>query len=141
MEDSKSIEGQLQNASWSRRMFQEGTRRGISPRLQAGQSRRRASGGVTGGAGARAIANRILGSINAPALWHPVEREALEARIDARVYREKRDLLCDAPERMRYDVRRPEGTFHVFLKTQVEEDASLSFARLLAKHGVPGSKI
>jgi aspartate aminotransferase len=37
---------------------------------------------------------------------------------------------------MGYEVRRPEGTFYVFLKTPVEDD--VAFVRMLAKRGVLG---
>ena len=86
--------------------------------------------------GACAFANRILGFINAPALWQQVEKEALEARIDAGVYQEKRDLLCGALERMGYEVRRPEGSFYIFMKTPLADD--IAFVRMLAGHGVLG---
>ncbi len=83
-----------------------------------------------------AFANRILGFINAPAIWQQVEKVALEAKIDAGIYQDKRDLLCGALERMGYDVRRPEGTFYVFLKTPLADD--IAFVRMLVKQGVLG---
>ncbi len=86
--------------------------------------------------GACAFANRILGFINAPAIWQQVQIAALEAKIDAGIYQDKRDLLCAALERMGYDVRRPEATFYVFLKTPLADD--IAFVRMLVKHGVLG---
>jgi aspartate aminotransferase len=37
---------------------------------------------------------------------------------------------------MGYDVRRPEATFYVFLKTPLADD--IAFVRMLVKHGVLG---
>ena len=86
--------------------------------------------------GACAFVNRILGFISAPAVWQQVEKVALEAKIDVGIYQEKRDLLCGALERMGYDVRRPEATFYVFLKTPLADD--IAFVRMLVEHGVLG---
>lgn len=115
--------------SWSKSQGVPGERIGylaLSPRMEGREGLR----------GACAFANRILGYINAPAIWQQVEREALEAKIDASIYEEKRDLLCCGLERMGYQVRRPEGTFYIFLKTPIEDD--IAFVRLLARHGVLG---
>lgn len=115
--------------SWSKSQGVSGERIGylaLSPNLAGREGLRSAC----------AFANRILGYINAPAIWQQVEREALEAKIDARIYEDKRDLLCGALEEMGYEVQRPEGTFYVFMKTPVEDD--VAFVRQLARHGVLG---
>jgi len=51
-------------------------------------------------------------------------------------YQRKRDLLCDELTRIGYDVRKPEGTFYVFLRTPIADD--VAFVRLLAREGVLG---
>jgi aspartate aminotransferase len=115
--------------SWSKSQGISGERIGylaLSPLLPEREALR----------GACAFANRILGFINAPALWQQVQKESLEATIDVGVYQEKRDLLCGALERLGYEVRRPEGTFYVFLKTPLADD--VAFVRMLARHGVLG---
>jgi aspartate aminotransferase len=81
-----------------------------------------------------AFSNRILGFINAPAIWQWVMLESLEETIDAAPYEHKRNVLCDALEEIGYDVRRPEGSFYIFLKTPIPDD--VEFTRLLAKEGV-----
>ena len=43
-------------------------------------------------------------------------------------------LLCDALAGIGYDVRRPEGSFYIFLKTPIPDD--IAFTRLLADEGV-----
>jgi aspartate aminotransferase len=83
-----------------------------------------------------AFVNRILGFINAPAVWQLVELEAMDAVIDVAGYQDKRDLLCNALTQIGYDVVPPEGTFYVFLRTPIPDD--IAFVRLLTRHGVLG---
>jgi aspartate aminotransferase len=84
--------------------------------------------------GACAFSNRILGFINAPAIWQWVMLESLEVTIDTAPYEHKRNVLCDALEAIGYDVRRPEGAFYVFLKTPIPDD--IAFCKRLAEEGV-----
>jgi aspartate aminotransferase len=86
--------------------------------------------------GACTFANRILGFINAPAIWQWVEAEAHQAAVDVGAYERKRDLLCDGLARIGYEARKPEGTFYVFMKTPIPDD--IAFVRLLASEGVLG---
>ncbi|MBN1570497.1 MAG: pyridoxal phosphate-dependent aminotransferase [Acidobacteria bacterium] len=84
--------------------------------------------------------NRILGFINAPAIWQLVTAEAPEALPDLSVYREKRDLMCDGLAEIGYEVSKPQGAFYVFLKTPIPDD--MKFLRILQAEGVlvvPGS--
>lgn len=81
-----------------------------------------------------AFANRTLGYINAPAIWQWVMLESADATVDTSRYERKRNLLCDALEKYGYDVRRPEGTFYLFLKTPIADD--MEFSRVLAEEGV-----
>jgi aspartate aminotransferase len=84
--------------------------------------------------------NRILGYINAPAIWQLVAAQAPEEMTDMAVYQEKRDLMCDGLTRIGYAAKKPEGAFYVFLKTPIPDD--LAFSRMLQEEGVlavPGS--
>jgi aspartate aminotransferase len=86
------------------------------------------------------FANRILGYINAPAIWQWVVAEVPDATVDLGPYQAKRDLLCDALNSMGYDAPRPPGSFYVFPRTPIPDD--LAFIRLLQTEGilaVPGS--
>ena len=115
--------------SWSKSQALPGERIGylaLSPRLLDRPDLRAAC----------AFANRILGFINAPAIWQLAELEALDAKIDVGGYQEKRDLLCDALAAIGYDVTKPEGSFYVFLKTPIADD--VAFVHLLAAEGVLG---
>jgi aspartate aminotransferase len=81
-----------------------------------------------------AFTNRILGFINAPALWQRVIAAAIDAPVDVTGYQRRRDLLCGALERIGYRMRRPEGTFYLFPQAPIDDD--IAFVRLLAEEGV-----
>ena len=78
--------------------------------------------------------NRILGYINAPAIWQHVAAEAPEETTDMAAYQKKRDLMCDGLAKLGYEVRKPQGAFYIFLKTPVPDD--LAFSRILQEEGV-----
>ncbi|MDE3166396.1 MAG: pyridoxal phosphate-dependent aminotransferase [Acidobacteriota bacterium] len=86
------------------------------------------------------MANRILGYINAPAIWQWVVSLVPEATVDATAYQAKRDLLCDALQAMGYDAPRCQGSFYVFPRTPIPDD--IAFIRILSDEGilaVPGA--
>jgi aspartate aminotransferase len=86
------------------------------------------------------FANRILGFINAPAIWQWVIAEVADLQIDPRPYQEKRDRLWEGLTRMGYEVTKPQGTFYMFPKAPIADD--LAFVRGLMDEGilaVPGS--
>jgi aspartate aminotransferase len=90
--------------------------------------------------GACTVANRILGYINAPAIWQWVVGAIPDATVDVTHYQAKRDLLCDALQSMGYDAPRPQGAFYVFPKTPIPDD--IAFIGLLQQEGilaVPGT--
>jgi len=78
--------------------------------------------------------NRILGFINAPAIWQLVIAEALDAGPDLEMYREKRNLLCDGLAKTGYEARKPQGAFYLFLKTPIPDD--MEFTQMLQAEGV-----
>jgi aspartate aminotransferase len=119
--------------SWSKAMAVPGERIGclaISPRVEEWAALRDAA----------TFANRVLGFVNAPAVWQWVVAQAGEAVVDVNIYQDKRDLLCDGLARMGYELTRPAGAFYVFPKTPVADD--VAFIRTLLAEGilaVPGS--
>jgi aspartate aminotransferase len=78
--------------------------------------------------------NRILGFINAPAIWQWVAAEAADAGPDLAMYQAKRDLLCEGLANLGYEVRKPQGAFYLFMKTPIPDD--IAFVRMLANEGV-----
>jgi aspartate aminotransferase len=119
--------------SWSKAMAIPGERIGylaLPPHLP----------GIAELRGACTVANRILGFINAPALWQWVVGAVPEVTVDVAHYQAKRDLLCDALQSMGYDAPRPQGAFYVFPKTPIPDD--IAFIGMLQHEGilaVPGT--
>jgi aspartate aminotransferase len=84
--------------------------------------------------------SRVLGFVNAPALWQWVVAEVGDLVIDVAPYREKRDLMYAGLTRIGYRCVKPQGAFYVFPRTPIDDD--VAFVRLLADEGVltvPGS--
>jgi len=119
--------------SWSKAMAIAGERIGylaIPPHLPEAAALRNAC----------TFANRILGYINAPAIWQHVVAEVPDATVDVSLYQAKRDLLCGALTSMGYEAPRPEGSFYVFPRTPIPDD--VAFIRELQTEGilaVPGA--
>jgi len=119
--------------SWSKAMAIPGERIGylaIPPYLAESAALRNAC----------TFANRILGYINASAVWQFVVARVPGATVDVSQYQAKRDLLCDALTAMGYNAPRPAGSFYVFAKTPLADD--VAFIRLLQAEGilaVPGT--
>lgn len=119
--------------SWSKTLAVPGERIGflaISPRLMGAEELFEAC----------TFTNRVLGFVNAPALWQWVVAEAGHEVIDVAPYREKRDLMYEGLTRIGYRCVKPQGAFYVFPASPVPDD--VAFVRRLAEEGVltvPGS--
>ena len=119
--------------SWSKAMGISGQRIGylaIPPHLEGAAALRAAC----------TVAIRILGFINAPAIWQWVVAAVPDATIDVSLYQSRRDLLCDALTQFGYDCTRPQGTFYVFPRSPLPDD--VAFIRILQDEGilaVPGT--
>jgi len=119
--------------SWSKAMAIAGERVGylaISPRLAEAPELRNAC----------TFVNRILGYVNAPAIWQLVAAQAPDATVDVGAYQAKRDFLCDALSAMGYEAPRPQGSYYVFPKTPMADD--VAFMSILQREGilaVPGA--
>ena len=84
--------------------------------------------------------SRVLGYVNAPALWQWVVAEVGDQVIDVTPYREKRDLMYEGLTRIGYRCVKPQGAFYVFPRTPIDDD--VEFVRMLAEENVltvPGS--
>ena len=90
--------------------------------------------------GGMALANRILGFVNAPALMQRVVSALQGASVDVAAYDRKRTLLCDGLAKCGYEFEKPLGAFYLFSKTPVADD--VEFVRALQKEmilTVPGA--
>ena len=72
--------------------------------------------------GAMAVANRILGFVNAPALMQRVIACIQGMSVDISEYKRKRDMLCEALGSYGYEFITPPGTFYLFPKSPISDD-------------------
>ncbi|MGD2151080.1 MAG: pyridoxal phosphate-dependent aminotransferase [Desulfobacterales bacterium] len=90
--------------------------------------------------GGMALANRILGFVNAPALMQRVVASVQGTSVNISAYARKRELLCKGLEDCGYDFFRPAGAFYLFPRTPVPDD--VRFVQALQEElilTVPGS--
>lgn len=119
--------------SWSKSLAIPGERIGylaFSPRMPEAQELFEAC----------TFTSRVLGYVNAPALWQWVVAEVGDQVIDVAPYREKRNLMYEGLTRIGYECVKPQGAFYVFPRTPVPDD--VAFVLMLAEEGVlavPGS--
>ena len=89
---------------------------------------------------AMALANRILGFVNAPALMQRVVAGLQGIHVDIFEYDRKRRLLCDGLAERGYSFTRPAGAFYLFPQAPVKDD--VAFVQALQEElilAVPGS--
>ncbi len=87
-----------------------------------------------------ALANRILGYVNAPALMQRVIQSLQGVCVDPAIYERKRNLLCDGLYECGYEIVKPKGAFYLFPKSPVLDD--VAFVKALQEElilTVPGS--
>jgi aspartate aminotransferase len=87
-----------------------------------------------------ALANRILGFVNAPALMQRAIASIQGLSVDISAYARKRDLLCEGLAGCGYEFVKPLGAFYLFPKTPVADD--VKFVQALQDElilAVPGS--
>ena len=89
---------------------------------------------------ALAMANRILGFVNAPAIMQRTIACMQGQQIDSEIYKAKRDLLCNGLKKAGYEFTLPKGAFYLFPKSPIQDD--VAFVAALQKENilaVPGS--
>lgn len=63
-----------------------------------------------------AMANRILGFVNAPALMQRVVSKSWKAKADVNRYRSRRDMFTKILDEVKLEYAKPEGAFYLFCK-------------------------
>lgn len=63
------------------------------------------------------ISNRILGSVNAPAIWQRVIEKSLYARVDVANYEYRRNLLFSNIVDAGFDAVKPSGALYIYMNT------------------------
>jgi len=89
---------------------------------------------------AAAVANRILGYVNAPALMQRVVACMQGLSVDIAEYARKRELLCEGLAGFGYEFIKPAGTFYLFPRSPIPDD--VEFVNVLKEERilvVPGS--
>ncbi|MCR5593635.1 MAG: pyridoxal phosphate-dependent aminotransferase [Saccharofermentans sp.] len=67
--------------------------------------------------GAIVLSNRILGSVNAPAIWQKVVERSLNAKVDVANYEHRRNLLYSNIVDAGFEAVKPNGALYIFMKT------------------------
>lgn len=84
--------------------------------------------------------NRVLGFVNAPALFQKVIAKTIDSSVDINVYKERRDLLYNGLTSLGYECVKPDGAFYLFPKSLIADD--VEFKNRAVKYNlliVPGS--
>ena len=69
-----------------------------------------------------AIANRVLGFVNAPSLQQLMIKECLNEKTDVAAYDKNRKFLYKSLTDMGFECVKPEGAFYLFVKSPVEDE-------------------
>jgi aspartate aminotransferase len=86
------------------------------------------------------ICNRILGFVNAPALFQKVVASTINEGVNVYEYQNKRDLLFNGLVDIGFECIKPQGAFYLFPKSLIADD--VEFTKRAAKYNllfVPGS--
>lgn len=89
---------------------------------------------------AACIANRVLGSVNAPSLMQRVIMRCVDVETDVAAYDRNRNLLYNGLAECGFTCIKPEGAFYLFVKSPVADEKE--FCEVCKKHHilvVPGS--
>lgn len=84
--------------------------------------------------------NRVLGYVNAPALFQKVIARTIDSTVDINIYKERRDLLYNGLTSLGYECVKPDGAFYLFPKSFIADD--VEFKNRAVKYNlliVPGS--
>ncbi len=89
---------------------------------------------------AMALSNRILGFVNAPALFQRLSARSQDVSCDMSEYAANRKTLVDGLRSIGYDLTQPDGGFYLFPKSPIEDE--VEFVSALRERNilvVPGS--
>ena len=71
---------------------------------------------------AATIANRILGSVNAPSLMQKVIGKCVDAEVDVAAYDKNRIALYEGLKECGFECIKPQGAFYLFVKSPVPDE-------------------
>ena len=70
------------------------------------------------------LSNRVLGFVNAPALFQSVIAECLDEMVDIDSYKKKRDKLHGYITKLGFECFLPKGAFYLFPRSPIADDTS-----------------
>lgn len=86
------------------------------------------------------VSQRVLGFVNAPALFQYLIPKAINHFIDLGLYKINRDLLYKELKSYGYELSKPQGAFYLFIKSPIADDIKfVKMAQQLNLLLVPGS--
>lgn len=88
---------------------------------------------------ALAVANRVLGFVNAPSLFQKVIAKSLNLEVDVNIYQKNRDILYNHFKKIGLECQKPAGAFYLFPKSPIDD---VEFCEIAKKYNilvVPGS--
>ena len=83
---------------------------------------------------AASIANRVLGSVNAPSLMQRVIKRCVDEKVNLEAYDKNRNLLYNGLKKLGFSCIKPEGAFYLFVKSPLADEKD--FVALCKKHRV-----
>ena len=89
---------------------------------------------------AASIANRVLGSVNAPSLMQRVILRCVDEAVNLEAYEKNRNRLYQGLQELGFYCIKPEGAFYLFVKSPVPDEKE--FCEVCRRHNVlvvPGS--
>lgn len=89
---------------------------------------------------AAVIANRVIGSVNAPSLMQRVIKRCLDEKVNVEAYDKNRNLLYNSLTEYGFSCIKPEGAFYLFVKSPIADEKE--FCEICKNHHVlvvPGS--
>lgn len=89
---------------------------------------------------AASIANRVLGSVNAPSLMQRVILRCVDETVNLEAYEKNRNRLYQGLQELGFSCIKPEGAFYLFVKSPVPDEKE--FCEVCRRHNVlvvPGS--
>ena len=83
---------------------------------------------------AASIANRVLGSVNAPSLMQRVIKRCVNEKVNLEAYDKNRNLMYNSLRDLGFQCIKPEGAFYLFVKSPMEDEKE--FVNLCKSHRV-----
>ncbi len=80
------------------------------------------------------VANRIVGSVNAPSLFQLVIKECLDETVDVEAYDKNRQLLYKSLTEYGFECIKPQGAFYLFVKSPEADESK--FVEEAKKHHI-----